>query len=128
MNLRIDFNRFPSNTFIDSRYINREGTENQIVHEAETIFINGPVGVYEQTASAEGTQRIWLAVVEAPGYSVIGGGDSVASAKYFGVADRMSYVCTAGGGMVRFMSGRVLPVVAALQRAAQRTAQAGTGP
>ena len=92
----------------------------QIVQDAETIFINGPIGVYEQAASAKGTERLWHAVVDAPGYSVIGGGDSVASAKYFGVAERMGYVCTAGGGMVRFMSGRVLPVVEALQKAARR--------
>lgn len=93
----------------------------QIVRDAETLFINGPIGVYEQDASAKGTDRLWHAVVDAPGYSVIGGGDSVASAKYFGVADQMDYVCTAGGGMVRFMSGRVLPVVEALQKAAERS-------
>ena len=96
----------------------------QIVQDAETLFINGPIGVYEQEASAKGTDRLWHAVVDAPGYSVIGGGDSVASAKYFGVAERMDYVCTAGGGMVRFMSGRVLPVVEALQKAAERSQQA----
>lgn len=51
---------------------------------------------------------------------MIGGGDGVASAKYFDVADRMSYVCTAGGGMIRFLSGQTLPVVEALHRAANR--------
>ncbi len=75
--------------------------------------------MYEKEASAKGTERLWNAIVAAPGYSVIGGGDSVASAKYFGVAARMGYVCTAGGGMVRFMSGKVLPVVDALQQRGQ---------
>lgn len=49
------------------------------------------------------------------------GGDSVASAKHFGLAERFGCVCTAGGGMVRFMSGKVLPVVEALQKAAERS-------
>ncbi len=90
------------------------------IERAETIFINGPAGVYEKAGSDEGTARLWNAIAGAAGYSVIGGGDSVASAKYFNVADKMSYVCTAGGGMVRFISGRALPVVDALRRAAQR--------
>jgi phosphoglycerate kinase len=97
-----------------SRYI-------ELVECAETIFINGPVGVYEKPGSDEATSRLWNAIADAPGYSVIGGGDSVASAKHFNVADKMSYVCTAGGAMVRFTSGRILPVVDALQNAAKRT-------
>ena len=92
----------------------------EIIGSAETIFVNGPAGVYENSPSALGTERIWHAVADAPGYSVIGGGDSVAAARHFGVQNRMSYVCTAGGGMVRFMSGQALPVVEALRRAAQR--------
>ncbi len=70
-----------------------------------------------------GTQALWTAIADAPGYSVIGGGDSVAAAGRFGVRGRMGYVCTAGGGMVRFLSGQELPVVEALKRAARR----GTG-
>jgi phosphoglycerate kinase len=92
----------------------------EIIASAETIFVNGPAGVYEEVPSALGTQRLWRAVAEAPGYSVIGGGDSVAAAKHFAVAEQMSYVCTAGGGMVRFMSGQPLLVVEALKRAAER--------
>jgi phosphoglycerate kinase len=96
----------------------------KLIENAETIFINGPVGVYEKSGSDEGTARLWNAIANAPGYSVIGGGDSVASAKYFNVANKMGYVCTAGGGMVRFMSGRTLPVVDALYRAARRHQEA----
>ncbi len=90
------------------------------IGEAATIFVNGPAGVYENPASAVGTEQLWAAVAEAPGYSVIGGGDSVAAAGRFGVRQRMGYVCTSGGGMVRFLSGQSLPVVEALRRAAQR--------
>jgi len=96
-----------------SRYIN-------LIHQAATIFVNGPAGVYEQPVSALGTKRLWTAIADAPGYSVIGGGDSVAAAARFNVRERMGYVCTSGGGMVRFLSGQKLPVVEALRRAARR--------
>lgn len=95
------------------RYVNE-------IQQAATLFVNGPAGIYEQPISAAGTQSLWTAIADAPGYSVIGGGDSVAAAGRFGVRGRMGYVCTSGGGMVRFLSGQELPVVEALKRAAQR--------
>jgi phosphoglycerate kinase len=95
------------------------------IEQAATIFVNGPAGIYEQPVSAEGTRALWTAVAAAPGYSVIGGGDSVAAAGRFGVRERMGYVCTAGGGMVRFLSGQELPVVEGLRRAARRHKAAG---
>ena len=91
-----------------------------IIQAAATIFVNGPAGVYEKPVSARGTERLWTAVAAAPGYSVIGSGDSVAAAGRFGIRERMGYVCTSGGGMVRFLSGQELPVVEALRRAAKR--------
>lgn len=100
-----------------SRYV-------EVIQQAGTIFVNGPAGVYEQPASALGTQRLWTAIADAPGYSVIGGGDSVAAAARFNVRDRMSYICTSGGGMVRFLSGQKLPVLEALRRAARRYCEA----
>ena len=96
------------------------GRYTEVISTAMTIFVNGPAGVYEQAASALGTQRLWTAIAEASGYSVIGGGDSVAAAARFGVQERLSYVCTSGGAMVRFMSGQTLPVIEALRRAADR--------
>lgn len=92
----------------------------EVINAAGTIFANGPAGIYEQPLSAEGTRRLWNAIADAPGYSVIGGGDSVAAARRFGVQSRMGYVCTSGGGMVRFLSGLPLPVVEELRRAAAR--------
>jgi phosphoglycerate kinase len=94
------------------------------IGRAATIFVNGPVGVYEQPVSALGTERLWTAVADAPGYAVIGGGDSVAAAGRFGVQERMGYVCTSGGGMVRFLSGQKLPVLEALRRARRRYCEA----
>ena len=97
----------------------------RVIQGAATIFVNGPAGVYEKPVSAKGTERLWNAIADAPGYSVIGGGDSVAAGAKFGVLDRMGYVCTSGGGMVRFLSGQELPVVTALRRAAQRYLEKG---
>jgi phosphoglycerate kinase len=94
----------------------------EVIGKAMTIFVNGPAGIYEQPVSALGTERLWTAIADAPGYSVIGGGDSVAAAARFNVRDRMGYVCTSGGGMVRFLSGQTLPVVEALRRVRQRCA------
>ena len=91
-----------------------------VIDGAATIFVNGPAGMYENPVSAWGTERLWNAIADAPGYSVIGGGDSVAAGAKFGVLERMGYVCTSGGGMVRFLSGQELPVITALRRAAKR--------
>jgi phosphoglycerate kinase len=91
-----------------------------VIQGGATLFVNGPAGVYEEAAGAVGTRELWNAVADAPGYSVIGGGDSVAAAARFDVKDRMGYVCTSGGGMVRFLSGQALPVVETLRRAAVR--------
>jgi phosphoglycerate kinase len=91
-----------------------------VIAEAATIFVNGPAGIYEKPEGEEGTRRLWNSVADARGYSVIGGGDSVAAGAKFGVLERMGYVCTSGGGMVRFLSGQELPVVTALRRAAEQ--------
>ena len=91
-----------------------------VIEEAATIFVNGPAGVYEQAPGALGTEKLWQAAAAAPGYSVVGGGDSVAAAKRFDVREKFSYVCTSGGAMVRFLSGQSLPVIEALVRAASR--------
>jgi phosphoglycerate kinase len=99
----------------------------EVIGSAATVFVNGPAGVYERPASAVGTERLWAAIAAAPCYSVIGGGDSVAAAGRCGVRERMGYVCTSGGGMVRFLSGQELPVVEALRRAARRAQGLGQG-
>ncbi|MGQ9585624.1 MAG: phosphoglycerate kinase [Anaerolineae bacterium] len=87
---------------------------------ARTIFVNGPAGVYEKDISAYGTEALWRALAESPAYTVVGGGDSISAAKKFQVLDQFAYVCTAGGGLVRFLAGESLAVVEALRRAAER--------
>ena len=91
-----------------------------ILSSAGTIFVNGPMGVFEEEASVAGTKAVWEAIAESDGFSVVGGGDSVAAANMFGVSDEMGYICTGGGALVRFLSGEELPVVKALKGAARR--------
>ena len=87
------------------------------IADAGTVFVNGPAGVYENPLFAKGTERVWKAVAASKGYSVIGGGDTVtAASKFVNVAD-IDYVCTAGGAMVRFLSGKKLPLIEAMSNA-----------
>ena len=92
----------------------------ELIAAAATIFVNGPAGVYESAAGEMGTRRLWEAVAEAPGKSVIGGGDTVASASRFVNLDDIGFVSTGGGALVRFISGQSLPMLEAMQRAARR--------
>lgn len=87
---------------------------------AGTIFVNGPAGVYENRLFEKGTRALWEAIADAGGYSVIGGGDSVSAAQKFIPLEKIDYVCTAGGAMVRFLSGKTLPLVAAMRKACDR--------
>jgi phosphoglycerate kinase len=90
------------------------------INEASTLFVNGPAGVYEDAAFEEGTKAIWNAIAGAPGYSVIGGGDTVTAAAKFVDLDKIDYVCTAGGAMVRYLSGKKLPLIEAMEKAYRR--------
>ena len=90
----------------------------KIIREAGTVFINGPMGVFEKKPSAAGTKAVWTAAAETKGFSVVGGGDSVSAANLFGVSGRIGYICTGGGALVRFLSGEELPVIKALKGAA----------
>ena len=87
----------------------------RIIGEAKTIFVNGPMGVFEEAASRLGTEEIWSAIAGASGFSVVGGGDSIAATNKYGLADKMGYICTGGGALIRFLTGEELPVVKALR-------------
>ena len=98
----------------------------QIIAQAGTVFINGPAGVYEDPRWEQGTKAIWEAIADAPGYTVVGGGDTITAAERFTDLSRYSYVCTAGGAMIRFLSGKKLPLIEAMEHAYLRdTAQKG---
>ena len=72
---------------------------------------------YEDERFAAGTRGIWEAIAASEGHSVIGGGDTVSSASKFIDLSRITYVSTAGGAMVRFMSGKKLPLIMAMEKA-----------
>ena len=89
----------------------------KVISESNTILWNGPVGVFEMEKFANGTKAIGDAIVEATrkgAFSLVGGGDSVAAVNKFGIADKVSYISTAGGAMLEYLEGRVLPGIAAV--------------
>ncbi|MCK9191568.1 MAG: phosphoglycerate kinase [Sphaerochaetaceae bacterium] len=89
----------------------------KIIGESGTIFVNGPAGVYENPIFENGTKSLWKAMEMADGFTCIGGGDSVTAATKFTDLKKMNYVCTAGGAMVRFLSGVELPLIKAMRGA-----------
>ena len=84
-----------------------------------TIVWNGPVGVFEYDSFAAGTQALAKAIAESDGFSLAGGGDTLAAIDKFGVADRISYISTGGGAFLEFLEGKTLPAVAALMTRAE---------
>ena len=92
-----------------------------IIEKAGTVLWNGPVGVFEQAAFAEGTRVLANAIASSTAFSVAGGGDTLAAIDQFGVADSISYVSTGGGAFLEFVEGKTLPAVAALEARAHNS-------
>lgn len=86
---------------------------------AKTVFVNGPMGIFEKEETEFGTRAVWQALADTEGYTVVGGGDSVTATNKYGLGPQMGYICTGGGALIRFLSGEELPVVRALRHAAQ---------
>ena len=86
------------------------------IKNAKTILWNGPVGVFESDNFAGGTEIISAAVRDSEGFSIAGGGDTLAAIYKFDVADGVSYMSTGGGAFLEFVEGKKLPAVAALQK------------
>lgn len=85
---------------------------------ARTVFVNGPMGVFEQEPSEAGTKAVWQALADTEGFTVLGGGDSITATEKYGLTDKMGYICTGGGALIRFLTGEELPVVKALRHGA----------
>ena len=94
-----------------------ESYRNAILN-AKTVFVNGPMGVFEQAPSEYGTKAVWQALADTEGFTVLGGGDSITATEKYGLASRMGYICTGGGALIRFLTGEELPVVKALRHGA----------
>jgi phosphoglycerate kinase len=92
-----------------------------IILKAKTIVVSGPVGVFENPEFKKGSQIVLNAVANSEGFSLVGGGHTVAAVEKLGLADKMSYVSTAGGALIEFLMGKQLPGVVALEKAAART-------
>ncbi|MEO0779426.1 MAG: phosphoglycerate kinase [Bacteroidota bacterium] len=89
----------------------------EVLAQSKTILWNGPMGVFEMAAFAEGTQSVATAVAAATkhgAFSLVGGGDSVAAINQLGLADEVSYVSTGGGAMLEFLEGKELPGIKAM--------------
>ena len=89
----------------------------EIIEHSKTIIWNGPMGVFEMPNFEKGTREIANAickVTEKGAYSLVGGGDSVAAIKQFGLADKVSYLSTGGGAMLAFLKGKPLPGIEAI--------------
>ncbi|HHX48837.1 MAG TPA: phosphoglycerate kinase [Clostridiales bacterium] len=86
----------------------------QYILNSKTIFYNGPSGVYEDSRFENGTKGIFDAIADSNGFSVIGGGDTVTALKKLSNESSVSYVSTAGGAMIQFLSGKTLPLIKAM--------------
>lgn len=90
-----------------------------LLKDAGTILWNGPVGVFEIDQFGQGTEALSQAIADSSGFSIAGGGDTLAAIDKYGVADQVSYISTGGGAFLEYVEGKTLPAVAALEAAAQ---------
>ncbi|MEN8233879.1 MAG: phosphoglycerate kinase [Actinomycetota bacterium] len=92
------------------------GRFGDVIEEAESVFWNGPMGVFEWEAFRNGTEGVAAAVASSNGYTVVGGGDSVAAIRLLERDDDVSFVSSGGGAGLQMLEGKTLPGIAALER------------
>ena len=89
------------------------------LESAQTIIWNGPVGVFEFDQFGEGTKALSMAIANSEGFSIAGGGDTLAAVDKYDIAEKVSYISTGGGAFLEFVEGKVLPAVAMLESRTQ---------
>jgi phosphoglycerate kinase len=87
-----------------------------IIKNAKTILWNGPVGVFEFDQFGEGTKALAQAIAASDGFSIAGGGDTLAAVDKYNIADKISYISTGGGAFLEYVEGKILPAVAILEQ------------
>jgi len=92
----------------------------EFIRKAKSIVISGPMGVFENKEFAKGTKGVFEAIAASKAFSLVGGGHTVAAVEELGLANKMSYVSTAGGALIEFLMGKQLPGVVALEKAATK--------
>jgi len=92
----------------------------EIISKAGTIIWNGPVGVFEFDQFGEGTKTVSMAIANAKGFSLAGGGDTIAAIQKYDIYDKVSYISTAGGAFLEYLEGKTLPAVAMLEDRAKK--------
>ena len=90
-----------------------------IISKAGTIVWNGPVGVFEFDQFGEGTKTVSMAIADADGFSLAGGGDTIAAIQKYDIYDKVSYISTAGGAFLEYLEGKALPAVVMLEERAK---------
>ncbi|MCB5161800.1 phosphoglycerate kinase [Marinomonas algarum] len=90
-----------------------------LLEESKTIIWNGPVGVFEFDQFGGGTKALAMAIANSDGFSIAGGGDTLAAVDKYDIAEQVSYISTGGGAFLEFVEGKVLPAVAMLESRAQ---------
>lgn len=93
---------------------------NQLIKEAKSIVLSGPMGVYEKKEFAVGTKKIFEEIANSSAFSLAGGGHTISALKQFGLSDKISYISTAGGALIEFLMGKKLPCVVALEKSAEK--------
>jgi phosphoglycerate kinase len=88
-----------------------------IIKGAKSIVVSGPMGVYENPEFNYGTKKVFEAIADSEGFSLAGGGNTIAAINEYGLSSKIGYISTAGGALIEFLMGKKLPGVVALENA-----------